>query len=284
MMLRVEDIHAFYRNGQFVLTGLGFSLKAGQILAILGPNGAGKTTLLRCINAIIKPVRGTVFVENTDVSRMSSEDIARRLGYVAQHNEAGRITVFDAVLLGRKPHIRWRVTENDFAMANNALNGLGLRHLSLRYLNELSGGELQRVCIARALAQEPKILLLDEPINHLDPVNQIEVMSLLRVIARDRNIASLVVTHDLNSALRFADRFLLLKQGRLLAAGGKDIITPEIIRETFGINVTIGEVGGVTVVVPKLHGIHPHRHVDESGRFREHAHEVDDPLYDHEHS
>lgn len=265
-MLRVENIRACYRDGKVVLTDLGFSLGAGQILAILGPNGAGKTTLLRCINAMIKPREGIVLVEKADVFRMSHEEIARCIGYVAQHNQAGRMTVFDAVLLGRKPHIRWRVTKEDLAIANDALNELGLRHLSMRYMNELSGGELQRACIARALAQKPKILLLDEPINHLDPINQIEVMCLLRDIARDKKISSLVVTHDLNSALRFADSFIFLKQGRLLAAGGNELITPETIREAFHVDVMIGEVGGVSVVVPTLDQTRAHQHVSEADR------------------
>jgi ABC-type sulfate/molybdate transport systems ATPase subunit len=164
----------------------------------------------------------------------------------------------------------------------------------MRPTTEISGGELQKVILARALAQEPKVLLLDEPINHLDPVNQIEVMSLLHAVTKDLNIASLLVTHDLNSALRFADRFILLKDGVIYAHGGREIITPAAIRDVFSIDAIIEEVAGIPVVIPLLKEIRPHRHyhvhehrhgtaTHRHKHHHEHSHKVDEHIYDHEH-
>ena len=180
--------------------------------------------------------------------------------------------VFEAVLLGRKGCSGGRASAEDVEKIEDILRLVRLEKLAMRSAAELSGGELQKVILARALAQEPKVLLLDEPINHLDPVNQIEVMSLLHAITRDLGITSLVVTHNLNNALQFADRFILLKNGVVLAAGGREVITPDTIRKTFRIEVVIEEVTGVPVVVPTLHGFRTHRHFEESGRSREHTH------------
>lgn len=282
MTLRVRDLRFSYRDND-VLCGLDFELPAGCLAAILGENGSGKTTLLRNLNRLLRPRAGSVLIDGAEVGSMSGAEIARNFGYMPQRAEAVHCTVFEAVLLGRKARDGGRTKPADAERVEEILRLVRLEALAMRSAAELSGGELQKVVLARALAQEPKVLLLDEPINHLDPVNQIEVMSLLHAVTRDLGITALVVTHNLNNALRFADRFILLKRGEILAAGGKGIITPESIRETFRIEATIGEVGGQTVVVPSLHGVRRHRHLEKSGHFREHSHEVDDHVYDHDH-
>jgi len=283
MTLTICDLHFSYR-GEDILRDLTFEIPSGCLAAILGENGSGKTTLLKNINRLLRPRLGTVLIDGAAVADMSGREIARHFGYMPQRQEAAHCTVFDAVLLGRKARDGGWAGERDVEKIEEILHLVHLESLAMRPTVELSGGELQKVILARALAQEPKVLLLDEPINHLDPVNQIEVMSLLHAVTRDLGIASLVVTHNLNNALRFADRFILLRQGKLLTAGGREIITPEAIRETFHIDAMIGEVGGVTVVVPALRGIRPHHHIAESGGFREHAHEVNEHVYDHEHN
>ncbi len=282
MSLVIDGLRFSYR-GEDVLRGLKLELPAGCLAAILGENGSGKTTLLKNINRLLSPRTGTVLIEGAAVADMSGREIARHFGYMPQREEAARCTVFEAVLLGRKARDGGLTGARDVEKIGEILHLVGLEELAMRSAAELSGGELQKVILARALAQEPKVLLLDEPINHLDPVNQIEVMSLLHAVTRDLGITAMVVTHNLNNALRFADRFVLLKAGQVLAAGGREIITPEAIRGTFRIDATIGEVAGVTVVVPALHGVRRHRHLGESGEVREHAHEVDDHVYDHEH-
>ncbi len=249
-MLNVANIRVGYRKEQLVLEDLGFSLAPGRILAILGPNGAGKTTLLRCINAIIKPRAGKVLVDNADIFHMSPEDIARRLGYVAQRNETGRMTVFDAVLLGRKPHIRLRTTKDDLSKAGAALEQLGLQHLALRHLNELSGGEVQKVCIARALAQEPRIFLLDEPTASLDLRNQMDVLHTVRSLVRGRRMGAVITMHDVNLALRFADAFLLLRDGRIAYHGQSDELTADMVQHVYGLAVELLWHRGFPVVIP----------------------------------
>lgn len=282
MTLDVHNLHFSYRD-KTVLSGVSFDVPPGCLVAILGENGSGKSTLLRNINRLLSPEAGTVLVDAVSVARMSRREIAKHFGYMPQRQEPASCTVFEAVLLGRKARDGGWTSHQDLEKVDEILRLVHLESLAMKPTVELSGGELQKVLLARALAQEPKVLLLDEPINHLDPINQIEVMSLLHAATRDLGIASLVVTHNLNNALRFADRFLLLKEGRLLAVGGKEIITADIIREAFGIDAMIGEVGGVVVVVPMLHGVRPHVHFTPSGHVQEHAHEVDEHVYDHNH-
>jgi iron complex transport system ATP-binding protein len=282
MTLQIQDIRFSY-SGEEVLRGVTLELPRGCLAAILGENGSGKTTLLKTLNRLLQPRIGSVVIDGKSVAAMSGREIARYFGYMSQREEAAHCTVFEAVLLGRKARDGGRTDARDLEKIESLLHLVRLDHLAMRPATELSGGELQKVVLARALAQEPKVLLLDEPINHLDPVNQIEVMSLLHAVTGDLGMTTLVVTHNINNALRFADRFILLKQGRVLASGGKEIMTPAVIREVFHIDVTIGEVAGAMVVVPTLHGKRAHQHLEESGRFREHVHEVDDHVYDHRH-
>ncbi len=250
MILSINDIHVDYK-GRSVLEGLGLNVDRGQVLTILGPNGVGKTTLLRCINAVLKPRTGTVMVENADVFRMEAGEIARRLGYVAQRNDAGRMTAFDAVLLGRKPHLGWKVSGNDLRMVDGALKQLGLEHLALRHLDEMSGGELQKVCIARALVQEPSVLLLDEPTSSLDLKNQMEILRMLCLVVRQHRLAAVMTMHDLNMALRFSDSLLFIRQGKVYWSGPKKELTSHMVEEVYGVPVDLLSHRGHTVVVPR---------------------------------
>lgn len=249
-MLSVRNISVGYKKGELVLNDLNFSLKSGEILGILGPNGAGKTTLLRCINAILKPSSGNVFVEGSDIFRMNAAEIAKCIGYVPQRNEAGRISVFDAVLLGRIPHLRWQVTKEDLIKVDSILGQLELRHLALRNLNELSGGELQKVCIARSLVQEPKVLLLDEPTSSLDLKNQLEILEILRKVAAEHKMIVIAAMHDLNLAFRFMDRFLFIKDKRMFAAGVLNQIDAATVAAVYGVQVDIFRHNGQVYVVP----------------------------------
>ena len=252
-MLRVRNISVGYKDGRIVLSDLGFELGQGQTLAILGPNGAGKTTMLRCINAMIRPWTGVVQIENADVFRMCAGEIARNLGYVAQRNDAGRMTVFDAVLLGRKPHLRWKAGKEDMTKVAGALQQLGLEDLALRHIDELSGGELQKVCIARALVQEPKVLLLDEPTSSLDLKNQLDILHTIGRVVREHRISAVMTMHDLNLAFRFADRFLFLKKGMVFAEGRLDQVNADMVAAVYGVKVDILRHNGQVVIVPCSH-------------------------------
>jgi iron complex transport system ATP-binding protein len=152
--------------------------------------------------------------------------------------------------LGRKPHIKWEVSDRDIEITHKVLKLLNLEDYALRYTNELSGGELQKVIIARALVQEPQILLLDEPTNNLDLKNQLEVMKIIRDISKSQNIASIVVMHDLNLALRYSDKFIMLKDGVIYAEGGKEIINPENIKAVYGVDAYVENVKGIPIVIP----------------------------------
>jgi len=249
MKLTVANIDFSY-NSHPVLSDVNFSLDRGQVMCVLGVNGAGKSTLLKCLNRILKPQSGSVLVEGEDLLLMSQNSVARRMGYVPQRHPETRLTVFEAVLIGRKPHIRWSMGSEDYEVAERIIQQLGLAHLAMRPVSDLSGGELQKVVIARALAQAPEILLLDEPTSNLDLKNQLEVMGLIRRIVRGQGLSALVAIHDLNMALRFADSFLFLKDQRIHAISSGEDLTSEMIRQVYGVEVALGDVGGHTVVVP----------------------------------
>ncbi len=249
MILSVRDI-TFSYNSHPVLEDIRFDLPPGEVLGILGVNGAGKSTLLKCINKILKPQKGTVFLGEADLLAMSGARIARRLAYVPQKYGQEPLTVYDAVLLGRKPHIRWNATEQDYRITETLLQRMGIAGFALRPVNDLSGGEMQKVVIARALAQEPEVLLLDEPTSNLDLKNQFEVMALIREVVRSEQLAAIISIHDLNLALRFADRFLLLKDHQVHSLTDKSCLSAEMIAEVYGIAVELSQVAGHPVVVP----------------------------------
>ncbi|MBN1429784.1 MAG: ABC transporter ATP-binding protein [Anaerolineae bacterium] len=249
MILTVQGVQFRYPNHP-VLEDASFTVQQGELLAVLGTNGAGKTTLLKCVNRILKPTSGVVWIGDEAVSDISRNALAQRIGYVEQQRAGSRATVFNAVLLGRKPYIQWDITQNDIAIAGQALETLGLSEYALRYLDELSGGELQKVIIARALAQQPEILLMDEPTSNLDLKNQMEVLTLVRAITREQGIAAVMAMHDLNLALRFADQFLLLKDGRLFATGGPEVMTPKNIEAVYSVPVAMTAHNGYKVIIP----------------------------------
>ncbi len=250
MVLSVKKVEFSYGSVP-VLRDVNFEVKRGDFISILGVNGSGKSTLMKCINRILAFKEGVIMVEDRDLKKMNNIEIAQKIGYVPQNSETGFVTVFDAVLLGRKPYIKWDVSRNDIELTEKVLNILDLEEYSLRYINELSGGELQKVVIARALVQEPQLLLLDEPTSDLDLKNQLEVMKIIKEVSATQNIASVVVMHDINLALRYSDKFIILKDGQVFTTGGKEVITPEIIKETYGVDVHVTNFDGIPLVIPK---------------------------------
>jgi len=263
MILDISGL-AFTYNSHPVLEDVRFSLEGGELLAILGPNGVGKTTLLKCVNAIHRPMRGAVMVEGRDVLAMRPDEIALKIGYVAQRSEPAKLTVFDAVLMGRKPHIRWRVTDNDLEIVESALRRLRLDALGMRHIDRLSGGELQKVAIARALVQEPRLLLLDEPTSSLDLKSQVEILTMIRRVVDEHRIGAIMTMHDLNTALRYADKVLFLKDGAIHSRGRAREVTREVIEEVYGLPVHIHHVHGRPLIVPAhdhSHATTEHHHV-----------------------
>jgi iron complex transport system ATP-binding protein len=249
MFLEVNGIDFSYGNRQ-VLDGVSFAVKEKDLVSILGPNGVGKTTLIKCINRVLTPNAGSVFMGGSDLHLMNKKDIAKNIGYVAQRSETSKTTVFDSVLLGRKPHFQWDVTEKDMRLAGRVLHLLGLDGLALKYIDEISGGEYQLVQIARVLVQQPKLILLDEPTSSLDLANQHMIMHLVRNIVKKNNMAAIMVIHDLNLAIRHSDKFVLMKDGMVYSVGGVEVITQENIKAVYNIEAYVESVRGVPVVIP----------------------------------
>ena len=249
MFFEVNGVDFSYGSSQ-VLNGVSFAVKEKDLVSVLGPNGVGKTTLVKCINRVLKPDAGSVSIGGSDLHRMSKKNIAKNIGYVAQRSETSKTTVFDSVLLGRKPHFQWDVTEKDLRLAGRVLHLLGLDGLALKYVDEISGGEYQLVQIARVLVQQPKLILLDEPTSSLDLANQHMIMHLVRNIVKKNHMAAIMVIHDLNLAIRHSDKFVLMKDGMVFSVGGLEIITPENIKAVYNIDAYVESVRGVPVVIP----------------------------------
>jgi iron complex transport system ATP-binding protein len=226
-----------------ILTEITCAAAAGSFLALLGPNGSGKTTLLRALSGWLKPRARTVFIGGHDLLSFSRAEIARRLAVVSQDAPAeAAFTVEETVLMGRAPHLGFLQAEGqaDRDKVDEALAYTDILHLRRRDITALSGGELKRVMIAQALAQDTEILLLDEPTAHLDLSHQHDILALLGKMRREKNLTVVAALHDLNSAARHADRIILLRQGRIEAEGTPEaVITVEIIKRVYGAEVVI---------------------------------------------
>lgn len=249
-MISVKNLNFSYRRDSILLNNIAFDAAGGQCIAILGNNGAGKSTLIKCLNRILKPQGGIVSVGGEEISSLRRNDIAKRIAYVSQHNIGDQITVFDSVLLGRKPYVKVEPTAKDMEITQDIIKRIGLEDFSLRYTDELSGGERQKVMLARALAQQPKILLLDEPTSNLDLRNQYECMKVVKEIALEKNISVIIVIHDLNLALRYSDRYLFVKDGDIFAYGGREVMTAENISAVYDIPVMVEMIHDIPVVIP----------------------------------
>jgi len=247
-MIEIKNISFSYGKSTAV-KNVSFSVKPGECVGILGNNGSGKSTLITCLNKIRTAQTGSVYIGANDVLKMTRPEIARRISYVAQKNEISQMTVFDSVLLGRKPYIKWAVSQEDIDICDETIERIGLSAFKVRYLDELSGGEVQKVMLARALVQQPKLMLLDEPTSNLDPKNQYEMMALVRHLTIERSISSVIVLHDLSLALRYCDQFLFLRSGEVYKYGDESIVTPETIQAVYGIKATIEVVNGRKIVV-----------------------------------
>lgn len=249
-MLRVENLT--FRYSKFsrpVLNGASLELKPGEIGILLGKNGSGKTTLFKNILGIHKPGSGRILFEGEDLVKMSRKERARRIAYVPQEIHFGALTVFDSILLGRISYFGMKSGDGDYKAVEKILMDMHLEEYAFRMVDALSGGERQKIAIARAMAQEPRLMVFDEPTGNLDIANEQLIIEEARKLAKEKNIAILSSLHDLNQALTFGDKFFFLKQGTVTYAGGREIITPEVIRDTFDVAVRIREIDGQTVVL-----------------------------------
>ncbi len=248
-MIEIRNI-SFRYSVNPVLKEVSSHIYAGDFVALVGPNGSGKSTLIRCINGILKPQEGAILIDGRPVNDYSPNALARKVAYVPQSiRRYQSTTVFDTVLMGRKPYISWKPASTDLEISADILRRLNLGHLSMKRTNELSGGQQQTVMIARALAQEPKILLLDEPTANLDIKHQLEVLELLQTLS-GKGICVLIAIHDINLAVRYASHIMMLKEGSIFAYGNREVVTEQNIERLYDVEVEIIHRNNHLYIVP----------------------------------
>lgn len=242
MKLRIRGLDFSYDSVK-ALESVSLKVNEEEILGVIGPNGSGKTTLLKCINLTLKPKAGVVLINEENVLNMRRRQMAREVAIVSQNSSISfPFTVLDVALMGRIPHLSrlGREGERDLKVVEEAMKATDTLRFANRPVDGLSGGEFQRVVIARALAQEPNILLLDEPTLHLDINHQLEILKLIRRLTGEKGLATVMVSHNLNLAARYSDKLLLLNSGRVYSAGSiEEVLTPENIKNTYKVEVEV---------------------------------------------
>lgn len=241
MEVKLEKLNFHYNRKKQILKNIDLTLPSGKFTAILGPNGSGKTTLMKQINRILVPQYGRITLSGVDVASMSAGDMARTVAYVPQMT-GGMMSgsVMDTVMLGRKPYIKWKPSDEDVEIVSKCLMRFHLEEIAQREFNALSGGQKQTVLIARALAQTPRMYLFDEPVSFLDVRNQLEIMAAARELVDHDGKTVIMVLHDLNMALRFADHVVIMKKGNVFAQGmPTEVITEENIFAVYGTHAKI---------------------------------------------
>lgn len=247
-MLKVHELHAGYGSGPAaeILKGISFEVGDSTFACILGANGCGKTTILKNILCLMRPASGSILFRGQNVTKMTDRERARKIAYIPQaHTPPFPFSVKDVVLMGRYAHMKGMSKESaaDNEVAEEMLEELGIRNLAHRTYTELSGGQRQMVIIARALAQEPELLIMDEPTNNLDFGNQYKVLEKVHSLAKKRNMSVLMVTHSPDHAFYCADQVLVVKDGRIIADGDAgSVITERSMEDIYRINVEIASV------------------------------------------
>lgn len=248
-MLNVKELEFSYGDNK-VLKEISFDAKSNEIISILGKNGAGKTTLLKCLLKILRPQKGSIDIGGKSIVEMNGRELSKHVAYVPQSYLPTMTTVFDSVLLGRKPYIELSAGKSDIDKTSQMIIDMGLESISQKYVDRISGGEFQKVQIARALVQEPEILVLDEPTSNLDIANQHKTMCMIESNVRSRDVCAIMTMHDINLAVLYSDRFIFMNNGRIEAFGDKDIISKELIRKVYDMECEVLDHHGVPFIMP----------------------------------
>jgi len=249
-MLKIDNLTCRYSpRSNPVLKDIRLELSPGEIGIVLGKNGAGKTTLFKTVLGLQKPVSGTVLFDGKDLLRMSPSERAKTVAYVPQVIQFGALTVFDSILLGRISYFGMQAGPEDLAAVERLMEEMGLTDFAGRNVEELSGGERQKIAIARAIAQNPKLMIFDEPTGNLDPSNEQLVIDEAKRLAGDRNIGILCSLHNLNRALQLGDRFFFLKDGSIKYNCMSEEITEDMFADVFDIKVRLIEIDRQKIVL-----------------------------------
>lgn len=242
----------FSYNSHPILNDLSFEIPPSNLVTIVGPNGSGKSTLIKCIDRILSPQKGSILIDRKELTRMNRREVARYLSYVPQSSvRVFPTNVFDTILMGRRPHIGWLGSQDDERKVWDVLRLLDIEHLAMKNFDELSGGQQQKVLIARALVQEAEVMLLDEPTSNLDIWHQIDVMNVIRDIVKSRDITAIMALHDLNLASAYSDRIIMMHKGRIVAVGDPEfVITKENIASVYRVEAAVRNVSGKPIILP----------------------------------
>jgi iron complex transport system ATP-binding protein len=253
MLIKIEGV-AFKYDSTQTLDNVQFESKRGEFLGLIGPNGSGKTTLLRCINGLLKPEKGAILLDGKDVSKMKLSEIAQiAAGVPTDIPDDFNVSVEEYVYLGRYPHIQnlWWEDKHDEEQVEKAIESFELQHLRRRKLFEVSSGEKERVLLAKAVVQEPKVMLVDEPSAHLDLKYKLEVMERLHELSR-QGITVICASHDINLLIKYCDRVIIMKSGKIVTCGKPiDVMTEDLIRYVYEVEAVVLREHGEIYAIPK---------------------------------
>jgi iron complex transport system ATP-binding protein len=250
MILEIENLNFSY-NKIKVLKNINLKINKGELITLIGPNGSGKSTLLKCINNYLKPINGKIKIKQKNVKKISKRELAQIIAYVPQISEdICNSNVFETVLMGRKAYSSWKATDKDKEIAANIISKTGLENIAFQQINNLSGGQRQKTFIARAVAQEAEIILLDEPTNNLDLRHQLEIFSLIREEI-NKGKTAIVSMHDLSLVNRFSDRIIMLKDGCVFSDGNNCSLSVDKINSVYGVEVSFKEHNGRKIIIPE---------------------------------
>ena len=254
-LLEIRNLNKYYDDGYHAVQDVSFSIPSGKLVGLIGHNGCGKTTMMRCINRMHEFQSGDILIDGESVKNKTVNEIAKRVSNVpAELRNSFGLTVYETVMLGRYPYLKnmWWETKEDESMVMDTMKKFGVYHLMDKQLNMLSSGEMQRVLIAKAYVQEPRLMLVDEPTSHLDMKYKLNVMEYLRAMVK-KDMSILVAEHDISLMARYCDLCVIMKKGKLVAVGDpKKIITEELIEDVYEVSSSVGlDRDGELYILPK---------------------------------